>query len=99
MSELQILLIEIFIILSLYIFVFIYSVISVDTITTLLSFLIFLILLIPFYFLLEKLDFLVHFNNLEDIPIFNLIVFYSTLINLFIGLYLFVELVYLFFYG
>jgi len=99
MSELQILLIEIFVILSLYIFVFIYSVISADTITTLLSFLIFLILLIPFYFLLEKLDFLVYFNNLEDILIFNLIVFYSTLINLFIGLYLFIELVYLFFYG
>ncbi len=99
MSELQILLIEIFIILSLYIFIFIYSVISVDTITTFLSFLIFLILLIPFYFLLDKLEFLVYFNNLEDIPIFNLIIFYSTLINLFIGLYLFIELVYLFFYG
>ena len=96
MLEINLTLFEILIILALYIFIFIYSVISTDTITTLMSFILFLILLLPFYILLEKLKLLVYVNNLEDLFFFKIINYYSTLINLFIGLFLFIQLIYLF---
>lgn len=99
MLDLHILLMEIFIILSIYIILFLYSVISADMITTLLSFLLFLILLIPLYLLLDRMELQIYISNLKDVPIFKIFLFYSTLINLFIGIYLFVELVYLFFYA
>jgi len=99
MLDLQILLLEIFIILSIYIIIFLYSVISADIITTLLSFLIFLILLIPLYLILDRIELQIYINNLKDIPMFKILFFYSTLINLFIGTYLFVEIVYLIFFA
>lgn len=99
MLDLHILLVEIFIILSIYIILFLYSVISADIITTLLSFFTFLTLLIPFYFLLDRIELQIGVNILKDVPIFKIFFFYSTLINLFIGIYLFVELVYLFFFA
>ena len=99
MLDVHILLMEIFIILSIYIVLFIYSVISADLITTLLSFLTFLILLIPLYLLLDRIELQIYINDLREIPIFKLFFFYSILINLFIGTYFFVELVYLFFFA
>ncbi|KKM73858.1 hypothetical protein LCGC14_1406210 [marine sediment metagenome] len=99
MLDLHILLMEILIILSIYIILFLYSVISADMITTLLSFLIFLILLMPLYLLLDRMELQIFISNLKDVPIFKIFLFYSTLVNLFIGVYLFVELVYLFFYA
>ncbi len=95
MLEFNILLFEILLILSIFIFIFIYSAISVDMLTTLISLLIFLILLIPFYVILERLEIIIYMNNLENINFFKLIFFYSILINVFIGLYLVVESIYL----
>ena len=98
MFELNVLLLEISIILGINILIFIFSLISTDILVTSLSFLIFLILLIPFYILLEKLELIVFINSLESSPFYKLIFFYSWLLNIFIGIILFVELIYLFIY-
>jgi hypothetical protein len=96
MLELNILLLEISIILGVNILIFIFSLVSTDLLVSSLSFLIFLILLIPFYTLIEKLESTVFANNLEGLPFFRLLFFYSWLLNIFIGIGLFVELIYLF---
>jgi len=98
MLELNILILEIFIILSINILIFIFSLISTDILITSLGFLIFLILIIPFHLLLEKLELITLINNLESFPFYKLIIFYSWLLNIFIGISLFVELMYLFIY-
>ena len=95
MLEFNILLFEILLILSIFIFIFIYSAFSVDMLTTLVSLLIFLILLIPFYIGIERLEVIVYINDLESTNFFKLIFFYSTLINMFIGLFLLVQTIYL----
>jgi len=98
MLELNILILEICIILSINILIFIFSLISTDVIITSLSFLIYLILIIPFYLLLEKLELITLISNLENSPFYKLIIFYSWLLNIFIGISLFIELIYLFIY-
>jgi len=95
MLEFNILLFEILLILSISIFIFIYSAFSADTVTSFISLLIFLILLIPFYLILERLELIIYMNNLENVGFFKLIIVYSTLINVFIGLFLVVESIYL----
>ncbi len=95
MSEFHLFLFEVLLMLSVIIFIFIYSAFSVDMLTTLIAFLIFLILLIPFYLILEKLEVLLYIYNLEHISFFRLIFFYSTLINIFIGIYFTIQSIYL----
>lgn len=58
----------------------------------------FLILIIPFHLMIEKLELITLINNLEDSPFYNLIISYSWVLNIFIGISLFVELIYLFIY-
>lgn len=96
MSEINIILVEILFILMIYIFIFIYSAISSDTLTSCLSLAIFLILLLPFYYKLEELKVLLFVNDLEDELFYRTLFFYSTLINTFIGLFLTIQLIYLF---
>lgn len=95
MSEFHLIIVEALLILSVIIFIFIYSAISADTLTTLIAFLIFLILLIPFYQILENLEVLLYIYNLENNNFFTLIFFYSTLINIFIGIYFTIQSIYL----
>lgn len=95
MLEYYLLLLEALLMLSVIIFIFIYSAFSADMLTTLIAFLIFLILLIPFYLILEKLEILLYINNLENISFFKLIFFYSILINVFIGIYFTIQSIYL----
>ncbi len=95
MLEYQILLIKVLLILGINIFIFIYSALSVDMSITLISLSIFLILLIPFYLILEKLEILLYIDNIEENTFFKLVFFYSTLINVFIGMYLTIESIYL----
>lgn len=97
MSELIGILSTILLILAFFIFLFIYSVISTDLITTLLSFSIFLIILIPFYSLLDKFKRLIFMNNMENYSFFNSVIYFSSIINIFIGMYLFIQLLYLMF--
>ena len=95
MSEFHLLLFEALLMLSIITFIFLYSAFSADILTTLIGFLIFLILLIPFYQILENLEVLVYIYNLENITFFRLIFFYSTLINIFIGIYFTIQSIYL----
>ena len=96
MSELSIVVFEILVILMLFIFIFIYSAISCDTITTCLSLSIYVILLLPLYILLEKLRLLLFTYNLENRIFFKTLFLYSMLINIFIGFFLIIQLIYLF---
>ncbi len=83
------------IILSILIFIFIYSAISVEMLTSIICFLIFLILLIPFYIVVEKLKVIIYQNNIENLPFFKFFNFYSNLIICFILIYLAIESAYL----
>lgn len=96
MSEVNIIVFEILVILMLYIFIFIYSAISSDTVTSCLSFSIYIVLLLPLYILLEKLSLLIYVSNLENKTFFKILFFYSTIINIFIGFFLLIQLIYLF---
>lgn len=96
MNELHLVTNQILLILMIFIVVFIYSAISGDMITTTLSLFIFLILLIPFFYLSEKLSLLLSSSNdLENLMFYEMIFSYSKLINIFIGIFLFVQLIYL----
>ncbi len=96
MLELSIFLFEFLLLFSIIIFIFIFSAISIDMLTTLISLLIFLIILVPFYLILYKFEIFVCINNLENVNFFKFLFFYSKLINGFIGIYLVIELFYLF---
>ena len=96
MSEINLILFEIILIFMIYFFIFIYSAISSDTLTSCFSLAIFLILLLPFYYKLEELKRLLFLNNFENEVFYQMLFFYSILINLFIGLFLTVQLIYLF---
>ena len=95
MFELNIIFLEFLLLLSITILIFIYSIISTDIFITSLTLLIFIVLIIPYQILLNKLKILVYENNLDNLLIFNLVFFYSWLINIFMGISLLAELVYL----
>lgn len=95
MIDLNLTLFGLLAILALNIFVFIYSAISTDMITTFISLTLFLIFLLPFYVLLEKLKLIILLKNSEDLIFYKIFSFYSTLLNLFIGFFLIVQLIYL----
>ena len=97
MLEINFTLFELLIVLSFFIILFIYSAFSTDLTTTFLSLIIFLIFIIPFYGLLDIFKSLIYSSNLEGVFFFQIILFYSSLIPCFIGLFLFVEVIYLFF--
>ena len=99
MLELNILLAETFVLLGFTIIIFIFSLVSTDVLISMLSFLLYLIILIPFFVLLDKLELLIYIRNLENPTSYNVISLYSKLIYIFIGLSLFIELVYLLIYN
>jgi len=99
MLELNIIFLEFLLLLSVTILIFIYSIISTDVLITSLTLLIFMVLIIPYQILLNELKILVFKNNLDNLLIFNLVFFFSWLINIFMGISLLTELVYLFISG
>lgn len=98
MLEVNILVLEIFIILGINILIFIFSIISTDILITSLGFFFFLVLIIPFHLLIEKLELITVIYSLESSAFYKLIIFYSWLINFIIGISLFIQLIYLFIY-
>ncbi len=90
---------ELLLLLSVIILIFFYSIISTDVFITSLALLIFIVLIIPYQILLNELKILVFDNNLDNLLIFKLVFLYSWLINVFIGISLLIELVYLFISG
>jgi hypothetical protein len=96
MYEIKFILVEILLILSFNILIFTYSAVSSEIITNCLAFFLFLILQIPFYLLLTKLEVIIFTNDLANIELFRVFFFYCNIINLFIGFFLVVQLIYLF---
>jgi hypothetical protein len=99
MLEINILIVETFVLLAFTIIIFIFSLVSTDILISMLSFLLYLIILIPFFILLDKLELLIYITDLENPTSYNVISLYSKLIYIFIGLSLFIELVYLLIYN
>lgn len=98
MLEVNILVLEVIVFLSINVIIFLYSVVSTDLLITSLAFLLYLVLLIPFYMLMEKIKLQLAIYNIENSLFYEFLTFYSGLINTFIGISLFIELLYLFFY-
>ena len=86
----------ILIILALFVFLFMYSALSADVITTCISFMIFLIFLFPIFILIEYLKNFVAINDAENLIFYKIVIFYSTILIVFIGLFFFIQMIYLF---
>jgi len=99
MLEINVLIAETFVLLAFTIIIFISSLVSTDVLISMLSFLLYLIILIPFFVLLDKLELLIYITDLENPTSYNVISLYSKLIYIFIGLSLFIEVVYLLIYN
>jgi len=99
MIEFNILFLKIILILGLFILAFIYSIISSDLLVTLLCLFLYLIFFFPFFLLIEKLRILLFLNNLEEIPYIKFFLWYSTIIVIIIGTFLFIQFFYLLFFA
>lgn len=98
MYELSLLLIELFSFMSFFLFLFIYSTISNDLVIVFMAFLIFLILLIPFSKIIEFMICFIEKMSLPDYIFLSSITYCCNLINFLIGIFLFIEIIYLFFF-
>jgi hypothetical protein len=96
MYELKLILVEILIILSFNVLIFTYSAVSSEMMTSCLSLSLFLISQIPFYLLLVELEAIIFTNDLANVKLFSVLFFYCHIINLFIGFFLIIQLIYLF---
>jgi len=95
--DLSVIIIEITVFYLIFFSLFIFSIISADSYSTTFSLVFFLIMLIPFYILLDDFNKLILLNNLEGILFFQIFLYYSNIICGFIGLFLIIQLLYLYF--
>lgn len=98
MSELHLILIEFFLLIALFVFVFAFSIISAEPITVFISIVLFFIFLIPFFQVLNEIS-LVVFNEGFEASLLNSIISYSKFVIIFIGVFLIVELIYISFFS
>lgn len=99
MAEINIILIEIISLMSFIILIFIYAAISTDTLIIFISLILYLTLLFPFYAIISQLKLVVLELNLEISFFFNSLIFYLIIINLFIGICLFIKSMYIVFFS
>lgn len=97
MYDLSFFLVELFTIMTCFLFIFVYSTISSDLIVVLIGFLLYLVLLIPFIIIFDALNHNITLVPLEEKLFLNFILYFCELINVIIGVILFIELIYLFF--
>lgn len=97
MYDLGFFLVELFAIMTCLLFIFVYSTISSDLIVVLIGFLLYLVLLIPFTTVFDLLNHNITLIPLEEQIFFNSILYFCELVNMIIGVILFIELIYLFF--
>jgi hypothetical protein len=97
MYDLSFVLVELFSIMACYLFIFVYSIISSDLIVVLIGFLLYLVLIIPFTIVLDALNQTITLIPLEEKLFINYILYLCELVNVIIGVILFIELTYLFF--
>lgn len=99
MSALELLILELVLLISFNIILLTYSLLSAEINVSILSFLLFLVLLIPNSLLVTRILTISKMMNKLNIDIINYIIFYGSLINISIGLLLFIEIIYLSFYS
>jgi len=98
MSELYLILIEFFLLIALFVFVFTFSIISAEPMTVFISIILFFVILVPFFQVLNDIS-LVVFNAGFEATLLNSIISYSKFIIIFIGVFLVVELIYISFFS
>lgn len=81
--------------MSLFIIIFLFAAISADLLGTLICFIFFLLLLLPFYLILDQFKIWLFFNGIGTFSFFNSILSYAMVMLAFIGIFLFVQLMYL----
>jgi len=98
MLEFNLIIFEFYLLLTLFIFIFAFSVISADPITIFISIVLFFIFLIPFFQILNEIEVYAFSEGFETV-FFKTVVPYSKLIVIFIGIFLFIELIYVFLFS
>ncbi len=98
MPELYLILIEFFLLIALFVFVFTFSIISAEPMTVFISIILFFVILVPFFQVLNDIS-LVVFNAGFEATLLNSIISYSKFIIIFIGVFLVVELIYISFFS
>ena len=98
MPELYLILIEFFLLIALFVFVFTFSIISAEPMTVFISIVLFFVILVPFFQVLNDIS-LVVFNAGFEATLLNSIISYSKFIIIFIGVFLVVELIYISFFS
>ena len=98
MSNFTLNLLQFFLLVSFFIFIFLYSITSTELTTIFGSLIIFLIFLIPFLQILNEIEIFM-FNASFDILLFETIISYSKFFIIFIGVFLIAELFYIIFFS
>ena len=98
MSNFTLNLLQFFILVSLFIFIFLYSITSTELTTIFSSLIVFLIFLIPFLHILNEIETFMFITSF-DIVLFETIISYSKFFIIFIGVFLIAELFYVSFFG
>ncbi len=98
MSELNLILFEFYSLLVFFIFIFAFSVISAEPIAIFISIILFFIFLMPFFHILNEIEVYAFSEGFETI-FFKTVVSYSKLLVIFIGIFLFIELIYVFLFS
>ena len=99
MFDINFILIGLLLIMMIFITIYIFAATSSDITNVVISIVFFLILLLPFSLLMNEFNNLIIEQNYDEISFFKMIPFFSTLINTFIGLYLFIEAIYVQFFS
>jgi len=98
MTNLTFILLQFFLLVSFFIFIFLYSILSTELTTIFISLMMFLLFLIPFLLILNEIEFFI-LNSHIDILLFKTIVSYSKFFIIFIGVFLIAELFYIMFFS
>jgi hypothetical protein len=98
MSELNLILFEFYSLLAFFIFIFAFSAISAEPIAIFISLVLFFVFLIPFFQILNEIEVFVFSEGFETV-FFKTVVPYSKLLVIFIGIFLFIELIYVFLFS
>jgi len=99
MLDFNFILIGLFLMLTIFITIFIFAAISSDIASVFISLTLFLILMLPFSLLMNEYNNLIIEQNYVNIFFFRMIPFFSMLINSFIGLFMFIEAIYIQFFS
>lgn len=98
MTDFNLIFIEFMLLVALFFFILAFSIISADSIIVFISIVLFFIFLLPFFQVLDEMS-LVVFNEGYDTNLFDSIISYSKFIIIFIGIFLFIELIYVSFFS